>query len=200
MSYRQRNQKEKQENQDTTNSSFSIEKFNDFINTIKKEHSQENPNRIGWDMYFMELAFLVRKRSPDAQTQHGAVIVDKKNRLISTGYNGFPSGGPDHLIPNVRPHKYDFMIHAEMNAILSSNQDLYNCKMYVTGMPCRSCFLHILGSGIKNVVFGDVSYKESERDLLSKAYLYSLYDMHLWRYDSGSGKKMSFFFHQDLRV
>tara|TARA_Y100000034_G_scaffold128891_1_gene184347 strand:+ start:616 stop:1062 length:447 start_codon:yes stop_codon:yes gene_type:complete len=148
----------------------------------------------------MELAFLVRKRSPDAQTQHGAVIVDENNRLISTGYNGFPPGGPDHLIPNIRPHKYDFIIHAEMNAILSSKQDLSRCTIYVTGVPCKSCLLHIFGSGIKNIIFGDISYEEEEKDLLFKAYLYSLYDIDLWRYDASRGKKIPFFFHKDLHV
>ncbi len=201
MRYQQRNQSEKQESRNTTSSSFSIDSFNDFVKKIteEKEH-KENPNRIGWDTYFMELAFLVRKRSPDTQTQHGAVIVDEGNRLISTGYNGFPPGGPDHLIPNTRPFKYDFMIHAEVNSILSSKQDLSKCRIYVTGMPCCSCFLHILGSGIKDIIFGDISYQESEKDLFSKAYLYSLYDMHLWKYDKNNGKKNPFFFHKDLQV
>jgi dCMP deaminase len=140
----------------------------------------------------MELAFLVKKRSPDAQTQHGAVIVDSNNKIVSSGYNGFPPGGPDHLIPNLRPRKYDYIIHAEMNAILSARQDLSNCTIYVTGIPCKTCFLHILGAGIHNIVCGDIEYQESEKDLITKAYLYSLYDIDLWVYDKDSGKKTKF--------
>ena len=91
------------------------------------------------------------------------------------------------------------IIHAEMNAILSAKQDLSGCVMYVTGMPCKSCFLHILGSGIGGVVFGDISYKECESDQIIKAHLYSLYNLELWLYDKNKGQKTKFWFHEDLR-
>lgn len=195
MRSQQRSQKERQEKKDTIN----CNSFQDFVKSIGKKYNSKNPDRIGWDEYFMELAYLVKRRSPDSQTQHGAVIVDSNNRVISTGYNGFPSGGPDHLLPNERPYKYDFIIHAEMNAILSSKQDLLNCTMYVTGIPCKSCILHILGSGIKDIVFGDISYRENKKDLFFKAYLYSLYDMHLWKYDKESGGKSRFSFDETVQ-
>ena len=192
MSYQQNDQNKKQKTRDIIADSFPVDKFDSFVNDVKNSICKNTPNRIGWDEYFMELAFLVRRRSPDAQTQHGAVIVDKNKRVISSGYNGFPSGGPDHLIPNLRPDKYDFIIHAEMNAILSAKQDLADCTIYVTGVPCKSCFLHIVGSGIRDIVFGDIPYHENEKDLIPKAYLYSLYDINLWKYDNDSGEKIKF--------
>lgn len=112
-------------------------------------------SRISWDEYFISLAFLVSKRSPDCQTQHGAVIVDHNNKIVSTGYNGFLPGVEDKCMPNTRPAKYQHIIHAEVNAILSAAQDLVNCKIYITGLPCNECLKVIAKTGIKHVIVGD---------------------------------------------
>ena len=50
---------------------------------------------IGWDEYFMGVSLLEAERSKDPNTQVGACIVDDTNRIISTGYNGFPYGCSD---------------------------------------------------------------------------------------------------------
>jgi len=47
--------------------------------------------RPGWDQYFLELADLVASRSTCLRRQVGAVLV-RKERIISTGYNGAPRG------------------------------------------------------------------------------------------------------------
>lgn len=47
--------------------------------------------RKSWDEYFMEIAEIVKTRSTCLRRQVGAVIV-KDNRIITTGYNGAPSG------------------------------------------------------------------------------------------------------------
>jgi len=47
-------------------------------------------NRLSWDEYFIEFAKLASKRSTCFR-KVGAVIV-KDNHIISTGYNGSPSG------------------------------------------------------------------------------------------------------------
>ena len=47
--------------------------------------------RKSWDEYFMEIAEIVKTRSTCPRRQVGAVIV-KDNRIITTGYNGAPSG------------------------------------------------------------------------------------------------------------
>ena len=50
---------------------------------------------ISWDEYFMGVAVLAGKRSKDPSTQVGACIVSPENIIISTGYNGFPTGCAD---------------------------------------------------------------------------------------------------------
>jgi dCMP deaminase len=119
------------------------------------DHRNEAYERVSWDEYFMSLAFLVCMRSPDAQTQHGAVIVDKGNRIVATGYNGFLPGAIDNAMPNTRPKKYQHIMHAEANAILSAAQDLSECIIYITGLPCNECLKMIAKSGIKKIVVGD---------------------------------------------
>ena len=47
---------------------------------------------ISWDEYFMGIAMLSACRSKDPNTQVGACIVNDRNRIMSVGYNGFPSG------------------------------------------------------------------------------------------------------------
>ena len=50
---------------------------------------------ISWDEYFMGIALLSAMRSKDPSTQVGACIVNKENRIVSVGYNGFPKGCSD---------------------------------------------------------------------------------------------------------
>ena len=47
---------------------------------------------ISWDEYFMGIALISSFRSKDPNTQVGACIVDKNNKIIGIGYNGFPIG------------------------------------------------------------------------------------------------------------
>ncbi len=45
-----------------------------------------------WADRFMSLAEHVATWSKDPSTQVGCVIVDKQNRVVSLGFNGFPRG------------------------------------------------------------------------------------------------------------
>jgi dCMP deaminase len=81
------------------------------------------------------------------------VIADENKRIMATGYNGFPPGSDDLSLPNLRPDKYPFMVHAEVNAIAASRQDLRGSTLYCTFSPCRDCAKAIITAGIKNVVF-----------------------------------------------
>lgn len=114
--------------------------------------------RPDWDTVFMAVAFVMAQRSPDAETKHGAVLIDGKRRIIGTGFNGFPRGCRDEMLPKVRPGKYPYVIHAEVNALINSRQTEHpdQCTLYVTGEPCHECFKLIVQYGIGRVVYGGV--------------------------------------------
>jgi len=106
-----------------------------------------------WDSRFLEMAKLVSTWSKDPSTQVGAVITRGKF-VVSIGFNGHPKGVQDsgERLEN-REVKYRTIIHAELNAILTSRQDLEDCTVYVWPfMPCSQCGAAIVQSGIKRVV------------------------------------------------
>lgn len=112
-------------------------------------------DRPDWDNYFLSLAFVVSARSRDQETKHGTIIVDRNNLILGTGYNSFIKGMNDASLPSIRPNKYPYMIHSELNAIL-------NCKMlprevngggkaYVTGRCCNHCLQSLIQSGVNEI-------------------------------------------------
>ncbi len=110
--------------------------------------------RPSWDAYFLMLAEDVSKRSPDASTKHGCILVSADRRVLSTGYNGPVSGLPHGLIDQERPAKYDWFIHAEDNAVIFARCDLRGATAYVTGTPCAACFRRLLQVGVTRIVQG----------------------------------------------
>lgn len=113
-------------------------------------------NRIGWDDFFFNIALVARLRSHDLHTKHGAVIIDKEHNRVSLGYNGFVKHFPDDVLPKTRPEKYDYIVHAELNAILNAKRDLTGCTIYITGFPCLTCLNAILQSGITKLNIMDI--------------------------------------------
>lgn len=106
-----------------------------------------------WDIRFLGLAKFISKWSKDPSTQVGAVIVDKHNRVVSVGYNGFPNGIEDDYRLKDRDIKYKLIVHAESNAILFANTKLYGCTLYTYPFqPCSRCAGLIIQSGIKKIV------------------------------------------------
>lgn len=116
-----------------------------------ERHPRERPS---WDEYFMELAKMTAQRSCDPSSQHGCVIVDKRNRVVSMGYNGTVAGIPESDIDWTRPNKYAWMLHAEENAVAFAKESLEETTSYVTGPSCVKCLRLQLQMGIRNFVFG----------------------------------------------
>ena len=54
---------------------------------------------LQWQDYFMSIAFLSAQRSKDPSSQVGACIVNKENKIVGIGYNGFPRGCNDDEFP-----------------------------------------------------------------------------------------------------
>jgi len=124
---------------------------------------------INWDEYFMAIAQLSAKRSKDPSTQVGACIVNSKKRIIGIGYNGFPIGCSDDLLPWDREGdfldtKYPYVCHAEMNAITNSSNktQLEGSTIFVSLFPCNECAKLIVQVGIREVVFLSDKYADSD--------------------------------------
>ena len=131
-------------------------------------------NHISWDDYFMGVALLAAERSKDPSTQVGACIVNSSERILSTGYNGFPYGCDDDAFPWDREGesnntKYPFVVHAELNAILNAGgRNLDGARIYVALFPCNECAKAIIQAGIKEVVYLSDKYANTPSTLASK--------------------------------
>ena len=132
---------------------------------------------ISWDEYFMGVALLAAMRSKDPSTQVGACIVDSENRILSTGYNGFPAGCSDDDFPWEREGgygetKYPFVVHAELNAILNARgKNLTGSKIYVALFPCNECAKAIIQAGITEIIYLSDKYATTDSTLASKRML-----------------------------
>lgn len=131
-----------------------------------------------WDETFLEIATLYAEHSSCAKYKVGAILV-KDKRIISTGYNGVPSGAThcDQLFKNIDFKKDKVMsekhhlwslqneIHAEVNCILFAARNGVSTEgttIYVTLQPCIGCAKNIVSAGIKKVVFRKAYAREPE--------------------------------------
>lgn len=128
-------------------------------------------NRPDWNEYFLGICQAVLARADCVRAQHGAVIT-KHNRIVSTGYNGGPSGGPSCLkgecprgqlsyeqLGGFEKGNHDYSncisLHAETNAIAYANRhDTQGGTIYIDAAPCDMCLKLIRAAGIVRVVYG----------------------------------------------
>lgn len=111
-----------------------------------------------WDRRYLDIAKEVSKWSKDPSSKLGAVVVSKENRIVGTGYNGFPIDVEDSEERyNNRELKYELVVHAEVNALISAEGKTRESTLYVYpgwGSPCMctGCCKSAIQSGIKRVV------------------------------------------------
>lgn len=118
-----------------------------------------------WDVRFLEMAMLVASWSKDPSTKCGAVIVRPNRTIAAVGYNGFPRGVPDlSKWLNDREEKYQRVVHAEVNAVLSAKEALDDCTLYTwppnVAPTCDRCATVVIQAGIKRVVFAQTDKGE----------------------------------------
>ena len=137
---------------------------------MKKVRKQK---RLDSDEYFLKIASVVAERSTCRRHHVGAVAVRGKH-LLSTGYNGAPSGAKDCLelgclrdelnIPSGTRHEICRGIHAEQNVIIQAGLhgvSLEGSTLYATHTPCVLCAKMLINAKIKRLVnFG--SYNDDE--------------------------------------
>ncbi|MCL1922878.1 MAG: deaminase [Propionibacteriaceae bacterium] len=124
-----------------------------------------------WDEYFLGIAKAVSARAKCRRRKVGAVLT-LDHRIISTGYNGAPSGEPDCLegacprglldyatVPGLgdydRPGTPGFCIaiHGEVNALLYATRDTKGATAYISEPPCPGCRKALAAAGIVRAVW-----------------------------------------------
>ena len=126
---------------------------------------KDTENRPSWDEYFMSIAIITASRSSCLKFHTGAIIV-KDNKIISTGYNGNPSGVIscyEQCFCNKEKANINLLkkgsghclaAHGEANAILQTERDkTKDAKMYSLLFPCNECTKLIINSGIKELIY-----------------------------------------------
>ena len=137
--------------------------------------------RPDWDEYFLGIADLISERSTCLRRQVGALIV-KNKRILTTGYNGTPSGIThcevtgclrDKLkVPSGERHELCRGLHAEQNAIIQAalhGVDIHGGVLYCTNQPCSICAKMLINAGIKEIVMESGYPDEMAKEFFQEA-------------------------------
>lgn len=148
------------------------------------------------DRFYMGLAHAVREGADCLGSKVGAVLV-RDNRVVSTGFNGTPSGftnctdggcvrcadsdlhakgrGEDAADPEHTPGRgldRCVCVHAEQNAFLTAARfgtRVEGTTLYTTLSPCFGCLKEAVQAGVVRVVF-DEMYQTVYGDALQRQY------------------------------
>lgn len=132
--------------------------------------------RPSLDQTFIEVAELMSKRSTCARRKVGAVIVDSNNYILSTGYNGQPTGFTHCIDQPCAGSSCESgqglelceALHAEQNAIARLKEPFNAKAIYCTTAPCIACTKLILATSINDVYVSE-GYAGSGESLFIKA-------------------------------
>ncbi|MCK4653507.1 MAG: cytidine/deoxycytidylate deaminase family protein [Candidatus Cloacimonetes bacterium] len=137
--------------------------------------------RPSWHQYFMEMAFLISKRSTCLRRKVGAIIVFD-NQIISTGYNG----APKHVrhcydtgclreqmkVPSGERHELCRGVHAEQNAVIQAainGSSIRGGSLYCTNQPCIICAKLLINAEISTIYIAESYADKLSYDILSEA-------------------------------
>ncbi len=134
--------------------------------------------RQTWDEYFLAIATATAARASCSRASVGAVFV-RDNRILTTGYNGSPSGLKNccHLYGNDMHDNHCYVaIHAEMNAIIQGaiiGISLKDSLLYCTHEPCLNCTKAIIQVGCLGIKY--IHEKEDNLGRKLRQYFYGYF-------------------------
>ena len=143
-----------------------------------------------WDKRFMDLTETIAKWSSCYKNDRsiGAIIVRNK-RIITTGYNGAPSGIKSCKekgeclrqklgIASGTRHELCYAIHAEQNAIIQAAKlgvSIDGATLYCTHQPCVICSKMIVNAGIVRVVYAHPYPDDFSQEIFNEAGVELIY-------------------------
>ena len=151
--------------------------------TVKKKRTgqKKTHSRPSWDEYFLQMAELASQRATCLRRRVGAVLV-KDKRILSTGYNGAPSGLEHCLekgclrdqlkIPSGERHELCRGLHGEQNALIQASLHGVSVKgstLYATTQPCIICAKMLINAGIAEIVIAGGYPDKMAMDFLKQA-------------------------------
>jgi dCMP deaminase len=149
-----------------------------------KEKKVALEKRLKWDKRFMEIAKVVSTWSTCFQeNRHVGSVIVRDKRIITTGYNGAPSGVQSCVekgeclrkkmnIESGTRQELCYATHAEQNALVQAAKlgiAVDGATIYVTHRPCTICTKLIINAGIKRIVYGYNYPDEFSVNLLKEA-------------------------------
>ena len=120
-----------------------------------------------WVRHFINMLDSVKSVSSCSRRQVGAILTNMDNEIVTTGFNGTPSGTlncdeggclrcADDTVPSGVGYEYCLCVHAEHNAILSAakqGKSVENTILYVSDRPCLQCLKIIVQCKIRAVYY-----------------------------------------------
>ncbi len=144
------------------------------------------------DLYCMNLAFEIARKSLDPNTKHGCIAIAPDGDFISAGYNSPPQASDDANIPINRPDKYIYFEHAEKNCIFMAGRKgvpLKGSYFYITGFPCSDCIRAMIQVGVLRIIYGPYNSVMTNDEEYMKRYPILLKNQSIvverFRYDKG---------------
>lgn len=146
--------------------------------------------RPTWDDYFLGIARAVSARASCDRARIGAVIVSPDRRILSTGYNGAPSGVPScdevgHDLVDMGGGRMSCVrtVHAEANAILSAARHgvrTAQATLYTTKSTCYDCAQASVQAGVRRIVFAERydSARSNGKDIVALLTSYGVEMVH----------------------
>jgi dCMP deaminase len=138
-------------------------------------------SRIHINDWAMRIAEICAMRSTCLRRQVGAVLVNGRGHILSTGYNGVAAGLAHcndlgaridhypHACPGANSASGTNLdmcqaIHAEQNALLQCRDVSQIVACYVTTSPCMTCTKLLLNTSCRYIIFKE-EYPHPAREL-----------------------------------
>ena len=143
---------------------------------------------MNWSDYLMGFAEHAALKSKDT-TKVGAVLV-RENAVLCTAFNGPPKGVRDSEDRFVRPKKYLFAAHAEMNLVSTAAREgirIDGCSVYVTHKPCSICARILIQAGVTRIVFGEGQTSMPDEEFQAAQEMFDEAEVQLVRKEKKNG-------------